>query len=133
MLDDFELIHSYSRADAIRDGVLVDLMQGELGQLVKEAGFRWPVAMTAEAFQQYVQLTPSAELAGQDIKGRLWDILVCLRLAIRKADSEVQEVLFTFYCSVENVAPRRSQLKSVIGLDDDGQAPVLTLMLPHED
>jgi len=34
-----EVISSYSRAQAIDDGVLVDLMQGELASLVREAGF----------------------------------------------------------------------------------------------
>ena len=34
-------IHTYTRAQALADGVLVDA-----GPLAKEAGFRWPVALT---------------------------------------------------------------------------------------
>lgn len=43
-MDDFfgGVIHSYSRAQAIEDGVLVDV-----SSMAKEAGFIWPVAVTA--------------------------------------------------------------------------------------
>jgi hypothetical protein len=39
MFEDADLIHRYTRADAIRDGVLIDVTQ-----TAREAGFRWPVA-----------------------------------------------------------------------------------------
>ena len=45
-----EPIASYSRRQAIEDGVLVDLTQPETVRAVREAGFKWPVAMTATAF-----------------------------------------------------------------------------------
>jgi hypothetical protein len=38
--DDAELIHSYTRRQAIADGVLVDMEQDELGQLRREAGVK---------------------------------------------------------------------------------------------
>jgi hypothetical protein len=37
----FELIHRYSRADAIRDGVLIDV-----SETARAAGIRYPVALT---------------------------------------------------------------------------------------
>ena len=40
--DDAEVISSYSRAQAIEDGVLVDV-----STVAKEAGIKFPVAMTA--------------------------------------------------------------------------------------
>jgi len=52
MFEDFEVIHRYTRKDAIEDGVLVDLMQAETESLVREAGFHFPVAMTATAFSE---------------------------------------------------------------------------------
>ena len=49
LFEEADLIHSYSRKQAIEDGVLVDLMQPGLVELVKEAGFRFPIAMTSTA------------------------------------------------------------------------------------
>jgi hypothetical protein len=37
MFDESDLIHSYTRADALRDGVLIDV-----SATAKEAGFRYP-------------------------------------------------------------------------------------------
>ena len=37
-----EVISTYTRAQAIEDGVLVDA-----GPMAKEAGFNWPVVLTA--------------------------------------------------------------------------------------
>jgi hypothetical protein len=47
---EFEQIHSYSRAQAIADGVLVDVT-------AKEAGFKYqPVALTRAVFDLYVKV-----------------------------------------------------------------------------
>ena len=88
-----DIIDIYTRRQAIEDGVLVQLSgpgyQGDpwIPAMVAEAGFRYPVAMTATAFCSYVsplegddeKLAPC-----QDIKGRLWDVLWMLKLAIRR-------------------------------------------------
>ena len=44
MFDDAELSHAYTRTDAIRDGVLIDVSAA-----AKDAGFTFPVALTAAA------------------------------------------------------------------------------------
>ena len=81
---DAEIIDTYTRREAIEDGILVQLSgpgyQGDpwIPAMVAEAGFRYPVAMTTTAFCSYVsplegddeKLAPC-----QDIKGRLWDVL----------------------------------------------------------
>jgi hypothetical protein len=64
MPDDFwsdaDIIDSYTRRQAIEDGVLVQLSgpgyQGDqwMPAMVAEAGFRYPVAMTVTAFCRYV-------------------------------------------------------------------------------
>ena len=41
MFEEADLIYSYTRADAIRDGVLIDVTA-----TAQEAGIRWPVAVT---------------------------------------------------------------------------------------
>jgi hypothetical protein len=47
MFDNADLIHRYSRADAIRDGVLIDVTP-----TAREAGFRFPVALTSAAWER---------------------------------------------------------------------------------
>jgi hypothetical protein len=42
MSEDADLIYRYTRADALRDGVLIDV-----SEVAREAGFKWPVALTA--------------------------------------------------------------------------------------
>ena len=78
-----EPIAVYTRQQAIEDGVLVDLMQPETVSLVREAGFKFPVAMTAGAFAATVAEIGEPLPAGQDIQGRLWDVLWMLACAIR--------------------------------------------------
>jgi hypothetical protein len=76
MFDEADLIHSYSRADAIRDGVLIDV-----SAVAREAGIRYPVALTAAAWERCVAVPPC--VACQDESGRLWDLLWMLALAVR--------------------------------------------------
>jgi hypothetical protein len=133
---DAEVISRYTRRQAIEDGVLVQLSgEGYEGDawvpaMVAEAGFKFPIAMTAEAFSRYVELTPAAKRACNDMKGRLWDVLWMLRQAIGRSTG--QELVFTFYCVVDRVRPSRVQLKSVCG-PGDAMEPVITIMLPEED
>src|SRR4051794_36967081 len=50
MFEEFDLIHRYSRADALRDGVLIDV-----SPTAAEAGFRWPVALTRAVWERCVR------------------------------------------------------------------------------
>ena len=47
--DDAEVIYTYTRAQALEDGVLVDV-----SEMAKEAGVRFPVALTATVYGKYV-------------------------------------------------------------------------------
>ena len=47
--DGAPIIHAYSRAQAIEDGVLVDVASGDTAALVREVGIKYPVALTAAA------------------------------------------------------------------------------------
>jgi hypothetical protein len=53
MLGKADLIHRYTRADAIRDGVLIDV-----SATAREAGFKYAVALTAAAWAQCVAVPP---------------------------------------------------------------------------
>lgn len=78
MFEDTDLIHRYTRAQALEDGVLVDV-----SETAKEAGFRVPVALTQAAWADCVHWTEddSASVVHQDQSGRLWDVLWMARLA----------------------------------------------------
>ena len=89
------VIYSYTWDDAIRDGTFVQLSgpgypaHGDawVPEMVAEAGIRHPLALTREVFHDCVMpIGESEELAPtQDSKGRLWDVLFMLRMAIRRA------------------------------------------------
>jgi hypothetical protein len=74
MFDKADLIHRYTRADAIRDGVLIDV-----SAVAREAGIRYPVALTRAVWQRCIAVPPGVLF--QDEAGRLWDLLL---KAIRK-------------------------------------------------
>ena len=54
LFDDAEIISRYTRAQAIEDGILVDMTVEPFGDLAREAGLKWPIAMTATAFNEFV-------------------------------------------------------------------------------
>ena len=118
-----EIISSYSRAQAIEDGMLIDV-----SEMATEAGFTMPVAITAAAWGMYVRVPDGVEC--QDEQGRLWDILNMLRFAIKKG-GHGSEVAFTVLVNNDGT-PKPVGLKSLCGPGDDTE-PVITIMLPRED
>lgn len=124
-------IDVYTRAQAIEDGVLVSLAADpELAQLCIDAGFLAPIAMTREVFMDCVELTPAAKRASNDVKGRLWDILMTAGGAVRT--QRLPEVIFSVLVVRDRVRPTLTRLKCVIGPGDDGE-PVITIRYPEED
>jgi hypothetical protein len=124
--DGFDLIHSYSRAQAIEDGVLVDVTE-----TAREAGFQFPVALTQAVHASYVEVPEG--VPGQDCAGRLWDILWMLRHAIRSTAESGSEVRFKLLVQNHRKGPPRLvTLKSLCGPGDAGE-PVITILLPEED
>jgi hypothetical protein len=126
MFEDDDLVHRYTRADAIRDGVLIDV-----SVTAKEAGIRWPVALTAAAWERCVRVP--AGVTCQDEAGRLWDVLWLLACAIRGSAGGAREVRFGVH--VRGEGERTSplvRLKAVCGPGDQGE-PVVTVLLPEED
>ena len=121
-----EVISAYSRAQAIADGVLVDV-----STVAKEAGFRSPVALTRSVWDEYVEVP--AGVIGQDVNGRLWDVLYMLKVAMRtsRGGRELQYQLHVRNDNRERMPPLVT-LKALSGPGDSGE-PVLTIMLPEED
>jgi hypothetical protein len=119
-----DVIFRYTRKQAIEDGVLVDITEA-----AKDAGIKYPVAITSTAFFGYVALDPMPP--GQDLKGRLWDLIWMFSVAMRRTSgSEVHfQILFVMPDSPE---PREVTLKAICGPGDD-PTPVLTIMRMDED
>lgn len=117
------LISAYTREQAIEDGTLIDV-----SKLAKEAGFRFPVAMTAAAWLAAVEVPLNA--TDQDETGRLWDVLNVLRFSI--VGRNKSEIRFCVSVVGSTGTFQRVDLKSVRGLGDTAE-PVITIMLPHED
>ena len=125
MFESSELIHAYSRADALRDGVLIDLSES-----AKEAGFCYPVAVTQAVWERCVAVPPGVHC--QDEAGRLWDVLWLLRLAI--GQSKGAEVRFGVHVRNDNRSgtPPLVRLKALCGPGDQAE-PVITVMMTDED
>jgi hypothetical protein len=126
------VIHRYTRAQALADGVLVDVSAS-----AREAGLRWPVALTAAAWADCVAWSEadSRRKTYQDEAGRLWDVLVMAAHAIRHARGNAAQLSYALYRiprQGERLHPEQVTLKLVAGPGDHGE-PVLTVMLPHED
>lgn len=126
--DDAEVIHTYTRAQALADGALIDVTE-----TAHEAGFRWPVALTAAAWADAVAWDEDHG-AHQDVSGRLWDVLTMARLATQRggrgdrASFQVLRVPNT----PRATRPTLTTLHLLCGPGDTGE-PVLTITCPDED
>jgi hypothetical protein len=118
-----EVIYSYTRKMAIDDGVLVDVTP-----TAKEAGIKFPVAVTSAVWTKYVEVPTGVKC--QDEAGRLWDIVWMLRCAILSAHGARLD--FTVAVRNDNRSPKPVRLKAQCGPGDDAE-PVITIMLPDED
>ena len=75
--NDSDVVFTYTRKQAIEDGVLIDITD-----TAKEMGFKFPVAITSTVWHGYI--VPSKELKcwGQSVKGRLWDVIFSLYFSL---------------------------------------------------
>ena len=126
--EDAPVIFSYTRAQAIEDGVLVDLTEW-----AAETGFKIPVACTSTVWHGYIVPPDGTKELGQSERGRAHDLLWMLFCSIRRSEGTERECMPFKVILLQ--APRRHEevtLKAHCGPGDHGE-PVLTLMLPNED
>ena len=130
-LMNWPVISSYSRAQAIEDGILVDV-----SETAREAGFKVPVAMTAAVWADCVEWTPADNTRKrhcQDQAGRLWDVVwMAMQAAKRNAGAELRYTLHRVPREGMGMRARLVALRMTIGPGDTA-APVITIMLPSED
>ena len=121
-----EVIHSYSRAQALEDGFLIDL-----SVWAKEAGFKFPLAVT-QGVMSVLSPLPEIQAQGENLVGRVWDMLNILRHAIRTA-KRTDEVHFApLFTMQAGRKPEPVQLWAKCGPGDMGE-PVISVMLEGED
>ena len=125
------LIHTYTRADAIADGVLLDATAA-----AKEVGILYPVALTQGAWDLAVALSPASIRACNDERGRLHDVVWMLRFAIKnRANTTLNgsghSLLFRLHVVATRVRPSPITLQAIVGPGDDLD-PVITIQIPNE-
>jgi hypothetical protein len=119
-----DVIATYSRQQALADGTLVDVTN-----MAREAGIRYPTALTSAVWNRYVEVPDG--VPGQDKEGRCWDIVWMLRYGTAKS-SGGQQLHFKLYVANEPGRSKLITLKAMCGPGDRGE-PVITVMLPEED
>jgi hypothetical protein len=122
-----EVIFAYSRAQAVADGVQV-----EVTKVAAEAGIRFPMFLTRAVYDAYV--TVPEGVTAQDESGRLWDIVWMTRFGILRARPGVDRIPVALYVRNDNRGSRLIKLIATCGpLDIDDPQPAITVMLPDED
>jgi len=123
MFNNAEVIHAYTRSDALADGVLINV-----SGTAKEAGIRFPVALTQAVWEGFVRVPEGVTC--QDERGRLWDIVWMLRAAISRTQGDT--CCFTVHVRNDSRRPKPVQFKALCHGGDNAE-PVITVMLPDED
>jgi len=125
-MNDFgPVISSYSRKQAIEDGVLIDV-----SLMANLAGIKFPVAVTVALWSDYIDPHGIDKSEGQSKEGRLWDILNVLRFAARASSGS--ELHFHVLFLMHGGKHEKVELKALCHPGDDME-PVITIMLPNED
>ena len=120
-----DLIFAYTRSQALADGVLVDV-----SGMAVEAGIRFPVAVTAALWSDYIQVPNDDALHCQSIEGRLWDTLTLFRTVARNTGGD--QLFFRVSYVMAGRKMVTPVLKAVCGPGDSGE-PVITIMKQDED
>lgn len=131
MFDERDLIYSYSRKQALEDGVLLDATL-----VARKAGFRIPVALTSAAWVDCVAWSESDAARGalgQSERGRLWDVVWMAAHAARvhRASGRSRVPFTVMRIPRGSRRAERVELVVHVGPGDDAE-PVATVMLPLE-
>ncbi len=121
------VVYSYTRAQAVADGVQV-----EVSKVAQEAGIKFPLFLTRAVYDAYVAVPEG--VTGQDETGRLWDVVWMARFGILRARPGVDRIPVALYVRNDNHRAKLVKLIAQCGpLDIDDPAPAITVMMPDED
>lgn len=116
-----EVIHAYTRAQALEDGVLVDMTEW-----ARETGFMVPVAATQSLWADINAIPRKGYGAEGDVRGRAHDVLWMLFCAIRGSRPGARRISYQLIMPTEGTRRRYKTLIADYGPGDDG-APVITI------
>ncbi len=122
-----EVISTYTRAEAIEDGNLVDVTE-----FAKTSGFRMPVALSSTVWHDCVEISGDQE----STNARLSDVLMMAHMAAKASKEGEDRVYFKVLAT-----PRNDHLDGTAATHalimhigpGDQMEPVLTIMKPEDD
>jgi len=124
-----EPIHTYTRAQAIEDGELVDFTdpESDTGEVCRQH-YKFPIAATAAVFGIMEKAVNNRRYCN-DYAGILHDMLWMSKVAGRKLDAST----VIFRCIIQGAGRSKyHDFKLQVHPGDQGE-PVITIMLPTED
>ena len=123
-----DVVYSYTRAQAIEDGVLIDATIGDLAEVTRQH-FKHPVAMT-EAVYHLIRRAVEHPKHLNDWRGVWHDILWMSRKnIIRRFDATCH----LFQVTITGTGRRNLHTLKAMCHPGDNAEPVITIMLPEED
>lgn len=124
----FEIIHTYTRYQAIADGVLVDLSSSFPNETRM---FRWNVCCTDTIWNL---IERAAEADECEVAVYVWDVCYMACTTIQHVKDADQPELFFKVCLPLRESGTERRLKLVCGPTSfDDPSPCLTIMLTEED
>jgi len=123
---EFNVIYSYTREQAIADGVLIDATNQAL-----ETGFKVPVALSDHLYNGYVVPPKEVEGMGQSVEGRLHDVFM-MTFHAAKDRFKNNRVYFETLFLMEEGKFEKVQCVAIVGPGDNGEA-VITICLPGDE
>ncbi len=123
---DAPVIYAYTRAQALDDGVLIDV-----SETAREAGITFPTAVTCRVWNEVVVPPLRAKARGESEEGRLWDVIWLLRCAIAKARAGADVIHYQLIATDERGRKKTRRLSARCGPGDTIE-PVITVMLDGE-
>lgn len=110
-MQEWDLIFSYTRKQAIEDGVLIEVPK----ELMEKVGIRFPIVYTTGV---------SEVLDQNNLYSDVHALLLVMAVAICRLKTEPERVDFKF---------KSEPMYALCHPDDDGVTPVITIMLIGED
>lgn len=126
MTEEWVLVSSYSRKEAIDDGVLIDITT-----FASQRGFRLPTAITATLLYRYIEPSEKLKSLGQSFEGRLHDLL-WMTYVSAKNNKNSDRIYFEVLFLNESGEYDKPTVIAHVGPGDDQEA-VMTIMLPEDD
>lgn len=127
IFSDCEVISSYTRADAIQDGSLIDITANfpEISHQL----YKYPVACTS-AVWAIVAAAVANKKHCNDFNGVVWDLLWMSQKGVVTKIDESQSI---FRVIITGASSKRYYDFKIVCHGGDQAEPVLTIMLPRED